>query len=250
MSPTFDSIEEASEHELGEILGYLSNRSEGDRPPVLVGGWAVYSYNTYSKSQDIDLILSSDDRTSLRYWLRNERDYSRKRRHRDGWHGATKDLGELGTIVVDIGSFERRYPLEGRDESLDFSLALDHHVTTRIAGTRFRIPTRSLLLLYKAKAAWDRTYRLANDISPPSPSRDEAKLVKDRADILALSDPSVDAPLDLSFLAAQLGRLDVLVDVLREGPEDPAAVERYGGLSQGDGVEAVVDILRQVGVGD
>lgn len=59
------SVEEVSEGEIRRILAYLANRNDSGRPPILVGGWAVFAFNAYSKSQDIDLVLSSNDRGSL-----------------------------------------------------------------------------------------------------------------------------------------------------------------------------------------
>lgn len=248
MSPDFASIEEASQHELQAILAYLADRSEGDHPPVLVGGWAVFSYNPWVKSQDIDLVLSSSDRSSLQWWLRQERGFEPRRAHRQGWHGARKHLPDLGPIVVDIGTYSKTQTFEGRDEALDFDLALDQNVQRRVAGSLVRVPSRSLLTLYKAKAAWDRRWRLEHDVSP-DPDRERGKLVKDRADILALTDPALDAPWDLAFLSEQLQRLGFLADVLREAPESDAGIERYGKVSRGEAREAMERVLRQAGVG-
>lgn len=55
-------IRDISEQELAAILEYLEPKTEGDNPTVLVGGWAVYSYNNYEKSRDIDLVLNAKRR--------------------------------------------------------------------------------------------------------------------------------------------------------------------------------------------
>lgn len=242
-----DTIEERSEAELAHILSYLADRSRGDRPPVLVGGWAVFSYNPYQKSQDIDLVLSSSHRSSLLYWLRTERGYETRDPMAHGWRGAVKRIPELDDrIVVDVGGFDEEYPLEGRSERLDFQEAIEHSAQHEVAGSRIRVPTRSLLLLYKAKAAWDRSHRLDRETSS-DPERDRQKLTKDRTDILALADPSLTAPWDLGYLQEKLEELPVLVEVLQEVDRSEDAVQRYAS-GRGREHDGVRRLLRQADV--
>lgn len=226
MTLPYDSIEDASEDELGAILGYLAGKT-GDRPPILIGGWAVFAYNPYSRSIDIDLVLSSKHRTSLRHWLKRERGYTKKRAHVDGWHGAVKDMQGLGEVIVDIATFEEQYAFEGREERLNFDLALKHHAQRSIGESIANIPTRSLLLLYKAKAAWDRAHRLNHGASD-DPTWEASKLVKDRADILALTARQKAITWDLQLLHDQLSRLRFLVGVLAAAPRDEDALARTG----------------------
>lgn len=225
------SIEDATEEELRAILGYLAERTGGDRPPVLVGGWAVFAYNAYSKSKDIDLVLSSQHRASLLQWLRSERGYQVKRGAEPGWRGASKRLPGVGPIIVDVGGFEEEYAFDGRSERLDFDLALEHNAERRVAGGLVHVPTRGLLLLYKAKAAWDRANRLARGASP-EPEWEPGKLVKDRADLLALLDPRIKEAWDLGFLQAQLRRCPFLLGTLEAAALDRDARARYRGVDE------------------
>lgn len=235
------SIEEASEEELAAILAYLADRSGGDRPPVLVGGWAVYAFNRYSKSRDIDLVLSSNHRSSLTYWLREERGYEPRRQHVDGWRGAVKEVPSLDRdIVVDIGTFDEDYPFEGREATLDFDLALVQNVVKPVAGSQVTMPSRSLLLLYKLKAAWDRRSR----IQRRSTDREVGKLVKDRADILALTDRArVADAWDLSFLRDQLDDHSFLIGVLEEAWMDENARRRYRSIRADEARKQIKDLL-------
>jgi hypothetical protein len=237
------SIEAVSQRELERILAFLEERSEGDRPPILLGGWAVVAYNAYSRSQDIDLALSSRHRSSLVHWLRSDHRYEPKRMHRDGWHGAVKHVAPLDQdVVVDIATYEETYRFEGRQAQLGFDEALDHHEPRRVAGIATRVPTRSLLLLYKLKAAWDRSYRLEHDAADQT-GREEGKLVKDRADLLALTDPDVDAPWELAYLQEKLTELDFLVPTLRQAARSEPARQRYRSTSREDAEDQVENLL-------
>ncbi|MHB8633322.1 MAG: hypothetical protein ACYDBQ_05045 [Thermoplasmatota archaeon] len=99
----------------------------------------------------------------------------------------------------------------GRKEQLNFNLVLDHFVERDNAGYPLRVPTRSVLLLFKAKAAWDRASRIK-----AGESRDAAweasKLNEDRSDILAILDSKPTAPdWEVGLLGSELRRLPFVV---------------------------------------
>lgn len=129
---------------------------------------------------------------------------------------------------------------------MNFDLALEQSQETDLDGFHVTIPSPSLLLLYKAKAVWDRTHRLANGTSQDA-EYDAEKLVKDKADILAILHA---APRHggwaVSFLGEQLQRLPFLVDLIGAIPADPEAVTRYGAWSQDEATRAVQDLLALV----
>lgn len=238
-------IEEICEVELGDILVFLAGHQAGDHPTVLVGGWAVYAYNPYLKSTDIDLVLSSRRRSTLTSWLR-ERGYQQVRAQIEGWRGARKSFGSRLTMVVDIAGYSEAHKFEGREDRLDFSLVKGHSVSHQVAGSKVLIPTQSLLLLYKAKAAYDRNQRLMNGTSPDV-ERDEWKLMKDRSDILALIDRVPVTPdWEVGFLGEELARCDFLFDVLQQAPRDEVAVAKYSKLTQEEALEAVETFLSLV----
>ena len=89
-------------------------REKNEKYPitVLVGGWAVYSYNKWYGSVDIDLVTNSKTRQSLMWYLRNERGFVPQR---DEMAPTTvaKNVHD-GKILIDFGSREDIYLFEGR----------------------------------------------------------------------------------------------------------------------------------------
>ncbi len=245
------NIKNRSEDELNQILDYLSEKKDGDNPTVLVGGWAVYAYNPYEKSTDIDLVLNSKRRGRLLAWLIRERSYHRIKRQRHGWQGAWRDFAgppedpRPRRIYIDIAGYNEEHRFEGRDERLDFDLVKDHHVEGEVNGRRVKIPTRSLLLLFKAKACHDRTTRLEAGTSLDT-TYNEDKLVKDRSDILAILDSGPSGPdWEVGFLGEQVSKLPFLIDVLTAIPNDESALARYrsGQLSPDAAAARVKELL-------
>lgn len=63
--------------ELEVISQYLHEKEEREDPTtVLIGGWAVDSYNSWYGSIDIDLITNASTRKSLMHHLRNDRGFT------------------------------------------------------------------------------------------------------------------------------------------------------------------------------
>lgn len=226
-------IIELSFNELTYILQWVSDRGESSGSPetVLIGGWAVYSYNDYYGSVDIDLVTNNATKKSLEWHLLNTRGYEHYREY--GSHGVGKRT-RYGWIIIDYISRETRDPFEGRNERLDFHI-LDTHTEMRriIDGVPIAVPTRSLLLLFKLKAAWDRAYRIEQGISEDALTRERGKLIKDYADILALIDPNFGGnELELGFLGEQFVRFEFLKDCLANIPENNDALAKYGNMDQ------------------
>jgi len=72
------------------------------------------------------------------------------------------------------------------------------------------VPTRSLLLLFKLKASWDRAYRIEKEQSD-DPEWERGKRIKDYADILALLDPAYGGTdIDIAFLGEQFVHFEFL----------------------------------------
>jgi hypothetical protein len=225
-------IIELSRNELTYILQWVNARGENSRSPVtvLIGGWAVDAYNPWYGSIDIDLVTNNATKSSLEWHLLNTRGYEHYREY--GSHGVGKHT-QYGWIIIDYISRETADPFEGRPETLDFHILDDN---TQIQTVRKEIPAavpkRSLLLLFKLKAFWDRTYRVQHNTSEDA-SWDQGKCIKDCADILALIDPNFGGTeLDLEFLGGQFLRFEFLKDCLRTIPENNDALAKYGNMSQ------------------
>lgn len=212
--------------ELKFILNWLGQRRERDDNPVtvLIGGWAVDAYNPWYGSIDIDLVTNSRTKSSLMHLLLTERGY---RHYRIEVHTAYKHT-DYGPILIDFGNRDEHYRFEGRDKDLNFDLLNGNTIIKMIrGGIPAHVPTRSLLLLLKLKASWDRAYRIESGKSD-DPEWEHGKLIKDYADVIALLDPMHGgAEIDLNFLGEKLNEFDFLKDCLRIIPENNDAVEKY-----------------------
>ncbi|VVB85367.1 Uncharacterised protein [uncultured archaeon] len=181
-------IIEKSIEELEFILKCVKRRGETSENPktILIGGWAVDAYNPWYGSVDIDLVTNSEMKSDLKYYLKKLRNYGSY--ELDGGFNTISKMTEYGEIIIDFVKRER-YTFVGREEKLDFKIPKEQTV---IKGIRGRIsavvPTRSMLMLLKLKASWDRTHRIEHGRSIDI-DWERSKRIKDYADIIALIDP-------------------------------------------------------------
>ena len=75
------TIVDASLEELIDIFRWVHAREKDERNPVtvLIGGWAVYSYNKWYGSVDIDLVTNNKTKHQLMKRLRDERGFVHQR---------------------------------------------------------------------------------------------------------------------------------------------------------------------------
>ncbi len=238
------TVLDASRDELIEIFRWVQARGEDEQYPltVLIGGWAVYSYNPWYGSVDIDLITNSRARQHLMKYLRDERGFVHKR-HPMIPNTVVKHIPE-GEILIDFGSREDVCRFEGRAEECPFSL-LDGRTKVRKirAGSPVVVPERTLLLVFKLKAAWDRSARIRSGTSYDE-EWEQGKLRKDRADILALLDPVAGGTeIDVQYLGERLREFPFLAGTLREIPHDMDAVTMYRRMDLAQVREVVESLL-------
>ena len=240
----------SSLEELMEIFRWIRAHEKDESGPVtvLIGGWAVYSYNPWYGSVDIDLVTNSRSRQNLMWYLRNERGFVFQR---DDMVPTTvaKNVPE-GKIIIDFGSREDICRFEGRDEECPFSL-LDGRTQVReiVTGFPVIVPEQTLLIIFKLKAVWDRSFRIQNGRSSDE-EWETGKLKKDRADILALIDPeNRDTEIDIQYLGERLQEHPFLVQMLREIPEDMDAINMYRRMGQED-VRARIEKLHLLALED
>jgi hypothetical protein len=244
---SYSNIIERSLIELQEIARYLHEREYLEVPvTVLIGGWAVHSYNPWYGSIDIDLITNSRTRASLQEHLVKNRGFVRDRKPDDTKY--VKKSTSHGSIIIDFGTREREDPFEGHDLRISYGL-LDGRTTLKPIGNGlvFPVPERTTLMFLKLKAASDREYRIENDISHDI-EWERGKLKKDRADILALLDPgSGGHEVDVSFLGAFMEKYPFLIECLKKVALDVEAVEFYRRMSQ-DSAEVLIErVLSLIG---
>ena len=179
-----EPIARESPEELKEIFSWIRERESSLDVPitVLVGGWAVHSYNDYWGSIDIDIITNNRTKKSLKKFLLDRRDY-----HPDPetTNSVFKDT-KHGRVIIDIAN-RGDDVFEGKQDALQYSIVDGNTETGDLEGQKVPVPIRSVLLMMKFKAAWDRSWRIENEKSD-DPERDRSKMIKDQSDILALID--------------------------------------------------------------
>jgi len=214
--------------ELRHIMQWVRDRENIHDPvTVLIGGWAVESYNPHLGSVDIDLLTNNETKESLKYYLRQQREFTPYRKTLV--INTVAKSTPYGEIRIDFGSREMLYPFEGREESLDLNICEGNTEIRKIRNEIDAVvPNKSLLLLFKTKAAWDRGYRIDNNKSD-DPEWERSKLIKDYADILALLDPNFETGyLDIGFLGEQFRRFSFLIGCIETIPFNQDALLRYG----------------------
>jgi len=236
-----EPIGELSLLELKDLLAWVRER-EGDRPvTVLVGGWAVYYYNKYWGSTDIDLVTNNRTRRSLRYFLLNERGY----RTDDETSYSVYKPTDAGDVVIDIAG-RGYHNFEGRSEHLDMDSMDERLELANIEGQDVYVPERTFLLIMKLKAAWDRIWRIENGRSA-DPDHDRSKKIKDFSDILALIDPDEGGKnVDISYLGDLITKNPFLYVVLDDIKVSKEASDKYG-VDLRDSREYLVDLEYLIG---
>jgi hypothetical protein len=153
-----------------------------------------------------------------------------------------------GEILIDFGSKEDVCRFEGRTEECPFSL-LDGRTKVREirAGSPVVVPERTLLLIFKLKAAWDRSARIRSGTSYDD-GWEQGKLRKDRADILALLDPAAGGTeIDIKYLGEQLAGFSFLLKILQEIPLDRDAIAMYRRMDQTQARDVIERLLQLIG---
>jgi hypothetical protein len=229
--PVYDpgpEIIEASSAELKKIVAWVS--TTGSIPAfnniVLIGGWAVDTYNPYFGSVDIDLVAHDQAREALIGYLTTREGY-RPRTHYP--FDTVEKVTPHGEIILDFLPPRTPYRYEGYPE-IPFSLEIltNNTVFRNVrGGAGIQVPNRSILALLKLKAAWDRSYRILHQTSADI-RWEGTKRTKDCADILALIDPNRGGrELDLEILGREIARAGFLKSVIEQMPDLDAVRERY-----------------------
>jgi hypothetical protein len=225
-----ESITELSLKELVSIFRLLGSWEDGKERPeaVLMGGWAVYSYNKYHGSTDVDILAPNRVRDSLIRELKRGRGYE-YRPLEDGEKPQLYRDFESGRVIVDFINPSEKYPFPGKSDALSHSFIYERLRKAALGGLTVPVPERTALLVTKLKAAWDRRIKLDTYSGIPDRAFQEGKIVKDLSDILALIDSGKGGmELDLQFLDSMLEQHSFLRSVLEECGRSGPAAELYG----------------------
>ncbi len=174
--------------------------------PTIIGGWAVYFYNSYFGSIDIDIVGPSHRGLFMDLIERYERTHGYEfiAKNQLGLEATsrkpvTRNSKIIGYMEIDVCTFEDPKPSgfhENPDKQLPYSLTSENRYRREVKldeNAVCYIPRKPLLLLYKMKAVRDRTYDLRTKgavIELAKVEKLRGKITKDRADILALIDPN------------------------------------------------------------
>lgn len=218
-----EKIARRSLDELKAIFSWLNARESHLEAPttILVGGWAVHSYNDYWGTIDIDIITNNKTKKSLKEYLLDHRDYHPDPETANSVYKETIH----GRVIIDIANRgDDRF--EGDQGKLDLSIVDGNTVIGDLEGIMVPIPSRTVLLMMKIKAAWDRSWRIENKKSDDL-EWDRSKLIKDRADIISLIDVE-DEVVDIDQLGKYFQEYQFLERVLDEFIDSKPAFEKYG----------------------
>ena len=175
--------------------------------PIIIGGWAVYFYNPYYGSVDIDVVGPSFGGDFDGIIEGYERSHGYEIIQQGPFGTAitaskpirSKNTGEkIGDMEIDACSYECASASEfHEDESkkLPYSLCEGEGCKKEVKLDKdcvCYVPSKALLTLFKVKARRDRSYDIMTKGATMNLSRLEwlkGKMVKDGSDIIALLDP-------------------------------------------------------------
>jgi hypothetical protein len=221
--------------------------------PVIVGGWAVYFYNPYYGSVDIDVVGPSLKGSFDEIIEGYERSHGYEILQQDPLGTEitaskpiySKARKKVGDMEIDSCSYERANASlfhEDSSKRLPYSLCDRDGCRMEAKVARDAVcytPSKALLVLFKVKARRDRSYDIRAKGATMNPARLawlRGKVAKDGSDIIALLDPKgTDALLNQAMDYAQIGALasefdltDLVADTLQEVLKDRGSLSLYG----------------------
>jgi len=235
MTTPADIIRNESLRELKSLAGWFNLRH--GTTIIVLGGWAVFSYNPHQGSFDIDCVGPREPFYRQLDLYMSTHGYEMKPRDTMGLtkffvKRISKDDHHIGDIHIDACSFEdeNRF-LENTDKRLPYRLCARSTCINRrqINNTYVWVPTKELLFLYKLKALRDRNWRLHHEnLEASDRSYIEGKIEKDKTDLLALLDPE-HGPQDPRKLESFIQEFDLgfIIDTIQHLPDEQNAINNY-----------------------
>jgi len=240
-----------SYNELVSFLRYFRHHGT----PVVVGGWAVYFYNPYYGSVDIDVVGPSMKGSFDEIIEGYERSHGYEIMQQDPLgteitaskpiYSKGRRKRKVGDMEIDACSYERSSAgqfHEDQSKQLPYLLC-DRQVCrkeVKVAKDAIcYVPSKALLTLFKVKARRDRSYDIRTKGATMDPVRLawlQGKVAKDGSDIIALLDPEDRGALvkdvmdyaQLRDLVAEFALTDLASDTLREVLAARDSLSQYG----------------------
>lgn len=230
-----DLIRSESLSELKSLAGWISLRH--GTTIIVIGGWAVFSYNPYLGSFDVDCVGPREPFYAQLDLYMASHGYELEKKDAFGLtkffvKHILREGNRIGDIYIDACSFDDgNYFKDNETKKLPYGLcAKTEYVNRRlINGNAIWVPIKELLFLYKLKALRDRQWVLEND--KPEPSDKDyiiGKIEKDKTDLLALLDPRF-GPQDPSKVSKIVREFDLefALGTLSSLPNEQGAIQNY-----------------------
>jgi hypothetical protein len=240
---------EASYQELVSFLRYFRNFGT----PVIIGGWAVFFYNPYYGSVDIDVVGPSLDGTfdEIIEGYEISHGYEITKQGPLGTEVvASKTIcskagKKIGDMEIDACSYEQPSVSEfheDKSKTLPYSTCEKDGCKREVIIAKdcvCYVPSKPLLMLFKVKARRDRSYDITTKGATMNPFRLEwlrSKVTKDGSDIIALLDPAnrratLKDKMDyeqMKALASDSNLTNLVIETLQNVLEDKRALSLYG----------------------
>ena len=251
-----------------ELLNLLDWFSLHGPIPTLIGGWAVFAYNSYLGSVDIDLVGPSMGGRFLDLIERFERTHGYEQRRRSvlGLESIFRKpiirKGKLGGYVeIDACTYESNAASfhEDPQKKLPYALCGDRKLRRKLILNKERVayvPAKNLLLLYKIKAQRDRTFDLKTKRAVLGAQKRtwlEGKIVKDGSDLIALLDPEpqryiLEGQFDFNLLKKLVEQyhLHFTLETVGELPTQKKSLREYMNISERKVEKWVKDFLQNL----
>jgi hypothetical protein len=205
---------------------------------IVIGGWAVFSYNPHLGSFDIDCIGPRDPFYAQLDLYMASHGYELVKRDQIGLtkffvKRVLEENSYIGDIHIDACSFEDENCFkEDNTKRLPYGLcAKTEYVNRReINGSSIWVPKKELLFLYKLKALRDRSWVLANEqLDAEEKNYFQGKIDKDKMDLLALLDPR-HGPLNPVGIFDIINKFDLIfaTDTIKNLPNEQDTIQKYG----------------------
>jgi len=239
----------ASYQELVSFVRYFGHSGT----PVIIGGWAVFFYNPYFGSVDIDVVGPSLNGTFDEIIEGYERSHGYEITKQDLLGTeivASKTIRskagkKIGDMEIDACSYEQ--PAVGefhedKSKTLPYALCEKDGCKQEVSIAKdcvCYVPSKPLLTLFKVKARRDRSYDITTKGSTMNSSKLEwlrSKVTKDGSDIIALLDPAnrratLKDKMDydqMKALASESNLTNLVMDTLQNVLEDKRVLSLYG----------------------
>ena len=218
------------------------NYKQGDI--ILIGGWAVHSFNPWKYSLDIDLIATGRFKDSLKEHLYSTHNYNKEKdSERNTLYLKSLDSGD---IYLDF--LPKNDHFHGTSKSLNL-MELKYETVTKNISYSFEpeftviVPEISMLFLLKLKAAWDRHYDLSLENTTNKDHLND-KFTKDCGDIIALLSSDTFYSARFEWLSSVISKFDFLRGFLDGGIiEDNSTFERISGKDRKELIKKLLSLI-------